>query len=255
MRSADMETEPRLSIACAITGQGIVNLGCGGIELFGVGKSVSLVREFFFLARLELGGGDFIGLELIEVQHTGALAFVGLQAVALGEDVGQLDIQAMGLLAEPGDIRAAPGIEDVDVDRDAEKRLMLVLAVDVDHPRSDFFLDGGGGRAAVDATLGPAAPRDFAAEDQKPFFGIEAVFGRDIGGGLVVRDVENGLDHGFIGPGADHLAAGALAQGHAHGIDNDRLARAGLTREHVEPRPDLEPQVIDQGEVLNMEFG
>ena len=66
------------------------------------------------------------------------------------------------------------------------------------------------------------------------------------GGGLVVGNIEDSLYDGLFGSGADHLAAGPLAQRHAHGIHNDRLARAGLTREHVEPRPDLEPQVIDK---------
>ena len=54
--------------------------------------------------------------------------------------------------------------------------------------------------------------------------------------------------------GADELGPGALAEDRAERVDDDRLARAGLTGERVEARPELEPQPVDDREVADGQF-
>ena len=63
-------------------------------------------------------------------------------------------------------------------------------------------------------------------------------------------------DHArLIGPGADQLGFGAVAQHQPQRIEQDRFARPGLTREHAEPFPEIEVKRFDQHHIANRQPG
>jgi hypothetical protein len=49
-------------------------------------------------------------------------------------------------------------------------------------------------------------------------------------------------------------ASRALAKGEVQRVDDDGLARAGLTREHAEPGRELHPELVDDREVFDVQF-
>ena len=77
-------------------------------------------------------------------------------------------------------------------------------------------------------------------------------------GGLELRsdararlDLEERSDLGLTGAVADVLRTGAAAEHERQGVDDHRLACAGLTGEHVEARPELEDLMLDEDDVVD----
>ena len=73
-----------------------------------------------------------------------------------------------------------------------------------------------------------------------------------IGQALVQR--EDGLYARGARVGPDHLLARTLAQHGRERIDDDRLARARLARQHVEAGCKIQSEVIDDGKIRNGQF-
>ena len=62
--------------------------------------------------------------------------------------------------------------------------------------------------------------------------------------------LEDRLDRGGVLAGADEVAGGAPAEQQADGLDEDRLAGAGLAGQDVEARVELDLDRVDDREVL-----
>ena len=65
---------------------------------------------------------------------------------------------------------------------------------------------------------------------------------------------EHAFDHRSFGATADHVWAESIPKERADGVDQDRLAGAGLAGDDVQPRPPLDMQVIDRGEVADRQL-
>ena len=65
---------------------------------------------------------------------------------------------------------------------------------------------------------------------------------------------EHPFDHRSLGATANHVGAESIPEQRADGVDQDRLASTGLAGDDVQPRPPLDMQVIDRGEVADREL-
>ena len=118
-----------------------------------------------------------------------------------------------------------------------EQRLVGVLPVDVDEAAAQSLQVGGGGRRPVDQDAA-SAPFDDLAPDHR---------------GAVVRQLHGGFHHCPVGPRPHEVARCPAADEDAEGADDDRLAGAGLPGQHVEPGPELDLDLLDDGQVPDAE--
>ena len=68
-------------------------------------------------------------------------------------------------------------------------------------------------------------------------------------------ELESALHARQVGIGADGSGVRPAAQQHVQGIHDDGFPRAGLAGEDDQPRPEVQVEVVDDGEVLDVQFG
>src|SRR5690606_28361527 len=78
--------------------------------------------------------------------------------------------------------------------------------------------------------------------------------GAQVVAGAQVADVEDRRDPGAGGPGADQICGDARTEDGTEGIDDDRLAGAGLAGQGVEAGAEADPEVADDGEIADGKF-
>jgi hypothetical protein len=74
----------------------------------------------------------------------------------------------------------------------------------------------------------------------------------DIG---LIAEIEQRLDLGLLGAGADDLRLGLAAQDELERLDQDRFAGAGLTGHHVHAGAELDLELVDNREVTHAKAG
>ena len=109
--------------------------------------------------------------------------------------------------------------------RRIEQRLVLVLAVELDEAAGQLLERAGGRERAVDERAAAPLRGDLAADEQ-----------------LLAAALEDGLDGGGVLAGADEVARGAAAEQQSDGLDENRLAGAGLAGQDVEARARTRPR-------------
>ncbi len=117
--------------------------------------------------------------------------------------------------------------------RRIEQRLMLVLAVQLDQARGQILERAGGRERAVDERAAAALRGDLAPDEQ--FVAVR------------LSKIASTVGDLFAGP--DEVAGGAAAEQQADGLDEDRLAGAGLAGQDVEARLELDLDRVDDREV------
>jgi hypothetical protein len=128
----------------------------------------------------------------------------------------------------------------------------LALGGDLDEPIAQAFHLLLVHQDAVDpVAVALAGGADFAATDQNLGFG-----GDRFGGTPVLQrgsHLEAGFDRRFVGPGADGAARGFAAEDSIDRVEDDRFPGSGFPGEHVQPGPEVEFEVVDEGEVVDAE--
>jgi hypothetical protein len=222
-------------------------------QLLGVLQPPRLLVEPLVLARRQPRVLDLLDDVAQVVGAALGLGAAGGQGAHLLAHRGQL----AGGVAHPVGlrVRAAERVEDPALRVGVEQRLRLVLAVQVDEQAPDLGEHARGHRRAVRPR--PRAPPggDLALEHHRVLVDLQPALVEQAREVVPAGDVEHALDAGAVGAGADELRARALAQQQSERADDDRLARAGLAREHVEPAGEREGQRLDDREVLDPEFG
>src|SRR6185369_12022952 len=71
---------------------------------------------------------------------------------------------------------------------------------------------------------------------------------------LRVAHLEDAAHAPLVSTGPEHFGGAAQAEQHLDRADHQALARAGRAGETVQPRPQLDPNVGDHGEVGNVQF-
>ena len=134
------------------------------------------------------------------------------------------------------------------------QRAVVVLAVDLDQRRAELLHDLHAHRLIVDEGAGAAVGELHAAQDQ-------FVLGGDVVG------LEHGLRRMLAGKleDGDHLAllhalahqalVAARAQGQRKGVEQDRLAGAGLAGQHGQAVGEIDVEPVDQDDVADRESG
>ena len=136
-----------------------------------------------------------------------------------------------GLEVDPGEL-----VEGGALGRRTQKRLVGVLAVEVDEVPTRLLEGGEGRHLAVDLGTGATGTRDRAREDHLVF---------PLGGG------ESALDGRLVRTTAHHRGVDAPADEELERLDDERLARAGLPGDcrHAGAEDDVhvlnDPQLAD----------
>ena len=67
----------------------------------------------------------------------------------------------------------------------------------------------------------------------------------------MAREIEDDLHAGFWSTGSDKFGVGPFAHGEFDGVNQERFASAGLTRQRSEARSHLEFGAFDDGQILD----
>jgi len=122
--------------------------------------------------------------------------------------------------------------------------------VDVDQQATQLAELARGRRTAVEP--GGAATADLPAQHQLRL-GIEAHLLQQGEGGGDVGDLEHALHQRPLGAVAHLVGAGPGAEREGQGVDDQRLAAAGLPRQQVEAGAEADLRARDQRQVTNPE--
>ena len=193
------------------------------------GQSALLTAEGVVLAGNEAGLRDLVDLEAELVEEAFALARVGADGfdlAAQGAQLADLRGERVALLAQ-----AAERVEDGELDGRAQQRELLGLAVDVDNASAELA-EALGRRAVVTDAPGGASREAHGALNREP----------------VVAGTHAGADAGALGAVRDDAAAVPASEEEVEGVDDDRLAGAGLAGDDVQAGTGGEGHVARDGE-------
>ena len=185
-----------------------------------------------------------------EGQVVHALAALGRgsgELRALGVQLAQAAVQTLDLGAEAE--RVAVAIQQAPVHLRPQQRLRIVLARDLDASEEQLLERGDGHQLAADARAAAAGPRQRAVDDQLVLAGREsAPLELRFELGTLAR-VEDALDDRLVAALAHRLRVRAPARQQRQRSEHHRLARAGLARQHVEPGPERELDLVHDREI------
>ena len=146
---------------------------------------------------------------------------------------------------------AAKAVQIGQVAGGVQQLLAVVLAVYVQQAAAQLPHLGHGDGPSVQAAGVAPVPLDLPLEQQLlPL--VHAVVGQP---GQGRQTGEHRRDQGGLGPGADELPAGPLAQHGADGVDDDGLARPRLAGEDVQPAVKADVRRLDDGDIFNVQQG
>ncbi len=144
-------------------------------------------------------------------------------------------------------------IQQVPLYGTAAERLVEVLAVDVDeHLAQGLELLHGNG-IAVDERARPAVGVDDPAQ-QTLFILVERLILEPRAGFGETGYVEFCAELGALRTVAHQLAAAALSEDQAQGVDEDRFAGAGFARQHGHSRFELDVDPVDDRKVPHLQI-
>ena len=194
-----------------------------------------------------------------------------------GLDLGQLEreqiefpVAGAGQLAQLGDapvelahplIRGAQpvaqrllagadvGVEQLQLGGGEHQLAVLVLAVERQQAAAELLQVGLGGGAAAHVGAGPAVGPHPPGEHD-----LLGARGQALGARQFRREVEDTLDVGLRRAGADDVAPRLAAEQQVQGVREQRLAGAGLAREHVEPGGQAQLGALHQQQVLDAQL-
>ena len=145
-------------------------------------------------------------------------------------------------------VARAKAVEDLQLGRGQRQLAMLVLSVEGEQRTADLAQIGDGGRAPAEVSTGAPVGAHPAGERELLRFGADALaelLAQTLG------QVEDPLDVCLTGPRTNDSWACPPTQEQVERMRQHRLARAGLTREHVQPGRQAQLRLLDQQEVLD----
>ena len=135
-----------------------------------------------------------------------------------------------------------------------DQRALVVLAVDLDQRGAELLHHLHAHRLIVDEGARAPVGELHAAQDQ-------LVLGGDIVGleqrarRMSARDLEHGGHLALLGALPHQRLVAAGAQSQRKGIEQDRLAGAGLAGEHGKPLGEIDVEPVDQDDVADRKSG
>ena len=138
--------------------------------------------------------------------------------------------------------------------RGIDQRAVVVLAVDLDQRRAERAQRLHAHRLVVDEGAGAPVGELRAPQDQL-VVGLDAVVGGQRADRMVARQLEGGRHLPLLGAVAHQRGVAARAERQREGIEQDRLAGAGLAGEHGQPVGEIDVEPIDQDDVADRKPG
>ena len=132
----------------------------------------------------------------------------------------------------------------------AGERLVRVLAVQVEQQGAHFRELRQCGRPAVDPRATSALRVEHAAQQQLGA-GIELVRREPVTRGILRAEVEGRRELGTLGAWPQLAQLETIPQQKGKGVEEDRLAGAGLAGQDREPGPELDIQRVDDDEIAD----
>ncbi len=130
---------------------------------------------------------------------------------------------------------------------------VVVLAVDLDQRRPDGAQDLHADRLVVDEGAG-APVRDLDPAQDQVALGVDVGGGREHAGRMVGGHVEHRRDLALRLALAHQAAVAAAAERQREGIEEDRLAGAGLPGQDAQAFAKVQLELIDQDDVADREL-
>ena len=225
-------------------------------ELLAVAEPVALGHQRVVFTGHERGRVDLLDLVGEAFGAAFHLRLVLLQAIDLAAGRGELvdqrrdggtRVHQLGVAVKQANVRG--GFEQAEVG---------ALAVDIHQLVADFGQEFEIDGDAIDAGGRPAVGAHFTADDQfvqraavGQFFTLENWGERE---GRAPVNHEHAFNEGAFRPGADHRRVHAAAKQQFHGVNQDRLARAGFAGDHVEAGRERQIEPVNDGKVLDADF-
>ena len=150
--------------------------------------------------------------------------------------------------------QAAKGIDEVAVAARVDQRPVVVLAVDLDERPAHLAQELHANGDVVDEGAGAAVGGLDAAQDQRRI-GLQAVIGKEPQHGMIGGEIESRGHLALAGALPHQRGIAAAADGKGEGIEQDRLAGAGLAGEHAKARAEFEIEPVDQNDVADRQGG
>ncbi len=151
-------------------------------------------------------------------------------------------------------LEAAEGIEQPAVGRHVDQRALVVLAVNLDQRGAQRLQGLRAHRLIIDEGAGAAVAELHAAENQL-VLGGNVVGGDQRAHGMAVGQLERGRHLPLLGAVTHQRHVAARAERKGEGVEQDRLARAGLAGEHRQAGREIDVEPVDQDDVAYREPG
>ena len=126
----------------------------------------------------------------------------------------------------------------------------VILPVNIDQEAAKFFQLGGRYRIPTHAAAAFPVEADTTLNDQLVLC-LYIVFREPL---LGIRQIEHRGHKTFFRPVPYQIPADTLTQHRTDGINDNGLAGAGLTGQHIQSRLELNVRSFDDGNILNMQF-
>ena len=128
------------------------------------------------------------------------------------------------------------------------------LAVDIHQYFAQLFQQRHGNRLIVDVALAAALSLESAGDDQVGFAEFAFQDGLDRPPQLRAFEFEDPGDPQIVGPGANKFGRGPFAQQQSQGAQEQRLAGAGFTGPGAKAVAQLDPDILDQRQMMDGKF-
>ena len=150
---------------------------------------------------------------------------------------------------------AVEGVEQLEMVARLEQQARVVLAVDLHQVLAQPPEEGAGDQLAADGAAPGAGRRDLPPDQQavRRIDAVQPLLPQDGPHRAVGGHLEQALHRRLGLPGPDQLGRGARPRQQAHRVDDDGLARAGFAGDDVQAGPELDFQVLDDGDVADVQ--
>jgi hypothetical protein len=222
------------------------------MQLLGMGEDRPLLNQLLFLALEESGGSDLPSLMLKQVETLSLLPLPrhqGVQFHTKGLPPAVESAEGCHVTGQPG-----IGVEQEALAMRKSQEGALVLAMDLDQEFGEAAKRRRRRETAVQVCLALSLAQEVTPNHEELVSRtLDPAFRQQMASLLVIQ-IEGGLYPALLGPGAYLLRLTPCPQGQPQRVDDDRFAGAGFAREDIEPRAELNAQLVDQGKVRDAQF-
>ena len=187
------------------------------------------------------------------------MAEIGFFALGLGEvfaravqlGLGRLQRFVAALNRRQQIAMAGKGVEHAAMVGWGEQTVQVKLPLDFHHGLPQTAQGTRRGWFVIDESAAAAIGLDHPAQHQLAVVDLQTQLAQLVKHRVPVGHVENSGNRGLPRATADHVRAGPQADTNTQSVEQDRLARTGLTGECGQSHAQLQIELVDQDEITN----